>query len=988
MKKFTTKITKAVLTFAAILAFNAFNAYAGDEPYPEDTRLTFNKENWGAAGNVYTSGAMIQNSSTSTFFDNVGGKFINNGWLLGNYGYGAYLASDENPGTSTEKVFTLENNGEITSSNNIGVAMKGTQGTIVNEFGGSIYGYHKGIWINPTANSSWYDGFNILNYGIISGADIGIYSENDYKTLRISNLVNGLISGHNQAINLAGQASIYNAGSIISSVGTTLTLKQGGKIENYGDIQNLVNPATGLVERPSIRSGDNLTLIGDGTYQGNIEFDPTINPYQESESELQFINNGPGTNLKDYRLVNWASVYLSGNSQYFTNIENTNGKRTNVYVNDGSMFRTGNMAIKKDPIHDANIFVQSGGTLSPYENNYGDYWDKSPRTYDKREFERLTVNNLTMVAGSSLTLDIRDAKANFDEDYWITGYGDSLRGHSNPDGTYGGYGKTSYKHGNPSYPHRINHDLIEVKGTGTFTGAILNIVDYTVRSDFSQSSTVEDAMDALHIDLLDGNIAYNSFSIINFYSDIFSVEKFDNETGVLTLTSDHKINQQGIVDWYLDQVSANLDRYTNDTEQSSMNDGELQTTVVATTPQTTDATTTSQSGSIDPTVPAGASFFDPSGIPNTAVIVDENEETGPASVEEDTDPTTTPDYSGTFNTYRNPNARYMQHKDYSALIIHLNPSDELRDVIYSLGTWNDLDAFMDSINKLEYASLATSNLNMISNRVGSMYNRLGAGYDLRDDNNISVWSDVYLSNDSLDGKGNHGIDGQGTEFAVGIDKLFNEKFTLGMSFNRSEYESTVNDSGIHDTIESDGYGLNVYAMIKQGALTHKMMVGYAAYENTNDDTTFNSDEMFVAYRAEYTIIAGKCEIKPLAGIRYSKVSFDEIREDAENGLAAFDQDSLETELGVELSRQFKRLGVSVSGAWMHELLDSQTTAQAFTSFGNFSQDGIARDTDSFRATIGFEYQLTDKVTLDFDYAKEMGNNSESDSVNGKITFRF
>ena len=241
---------------------------------------------------------------------------------------------------------------------------------------------------------------------------------------------------------------------------------------------------------------------------------------------------------------------------------------------------------------------------------------------------------------------------------------------------------------------------------------------------------------------------------------------------------------------------------------------------------------------------------------------------------------------------------YQVAKAYSVKITDLNKSEELKQIIHSFTEYADIDTFMDSLNKLEYASLAASNLNSINTRVNSMYNRLGNYNGLTENTGLDVWVDYYMTDGKLQGKGNHDISGHGFEVSAGVNKSITDNIVLGLSVNHTDYTSTVNDSGVHTNIDSEGYGVNVFGLWQPTAsLTHKFIAGITNYDNTDDIADFNSTDIFGSYRAEYQVKINQLSITTLAGVRMASVTYEDAMMDADNGLQGFTHNSLESELG-------------------------------------------------------------------------------------------
>ena len=326
---------------------------------------------------------------------------------------------------------------------------------------------------------------------------------------------------------------------------------------------------------------------------------------------------------------------------------------------------------------------------------------------------------------------------------------------------------------------------------------------------------------------------------------------------------------------------------------------------------------------------------------------------------------------------------------------------------------NAFNKLLDSYNKLGYSSLANTNINVINSRINNLFSRLGGNVPgdsgiaqstvlwpvfsnvcatgatpiKNDANGNSIWFDVYAIDNSLDGLSGYELESDGYEVAIGIDHVCsNTGILTGIAFNYSEFNSDLQGNSPM-TIESTGFGLSIYGQINQDQLSHKAIIGFTAYNNEAENVDFDSSEMFAAYRAEYLISNDIVNISPIAGLRYAIIDTDTIAED-DSGLNADTYDSLETELGVKLSKQFNKLNGSVSAIWVHELLDTENTAKAYNSYGEFNQIGIERDEDLLRLSVGANYRFTESVSIDIEYAKELGSNSDNNSLNAKLTVNF
>jgi len=922
----------------------AISIYAGDSAPPTQATESFDATNWAPGSNVESieSGNVeniIHGTRTAVQINNVLGKYYNreSSEIWGDYEYGLYTMSNS---IDPFSFLTIENYGNISSDYVTGVNMVGLNGQLNNHTTGYIFGGSVGVQIDGETGESLYNGFGIFNEGIITGFGIGVFQLNDNKSLYINNT--GSIEADKYGIITRGISDIVNSGTIASYFKAGIMLMNGGTVTNTGNIRSVDNRFTSFVDpNDSILSANALTLKGDyGNYLGNIKYSGND---VDSSLKAHLTLDNTHVNFKNSRLENWRNIDINGGENYVNieyNFQSYYNSRAEVYLNDGAILQTGD-----GRTGDANFYVNNG-ILNPYENNYDNYtssgslyWDR-PATqtengqayYNKKEFERLTVNNLNVGAQGGIVIDFRVAQPFTEDSLGFPEMDIKDESHKDSQGNYAGYGyggwfnigeivlKQTYQ--------RVNYDKIDIKGTSYIAdGATLYIVDRTYET--SEENPFIGNYD-YKIDIFNGDISFDDFTNIEFYSSTVGIDHFDNATGMLHLKYD-KFDDYGqnIVDWWIKQTSlgfANVPEvlYPNATATTM-----TMTTMSVETPLEK--------------VQASAAEVKP----------------------------------------------YEVKKDYSANIDNLQPSEELKQVIYGFDEWADIDSFMDSINKLEYASLAASNLNSINTRVNSMYNRLGNYNTLLDNSGLDIWFDTYMTDGSLQGKGNHDISGRGFEVSAGVNKSITDNIVLGLSVNHTDYTSSVNDSGSHTNIESEGYGVNVFGLWQPTAsLIHKFTAGMTNYNNTDEIADFNSTEMFVSYRAEYLVKINQLSLTPLAGFRYASVKYSDAMIDAENGLQGFTHNSLESELGLRVARQFKKLNVNVSGSWLHEMLDTSNTSTAFTSFGNFEQTGIERDADSFELGLGVQYQFNDKVMLDIDYTREFSANSNNSGLEAKLTFRF
>ena len=1012
-----------------IAALLACNIYAGDSAEPTSSSVTYNTSNW-PAGTEFSEIGDRYGLYNAVKLDNIMGRYYNHAIISGDSQYGLYTKSNSQGELS---LVLIDNYATINSLNAVGVGMVGLNGQLNNQSTGKIFGNSVGVQIDTEAGNSLFNGFTVHNEGQIQG-NLGIYVLNNNKTVAINNVNGGIISGKTYGILANNPVIIHNDNTILAQDKAAIYLLDGGVITNNGMIQSL---ATTSDEGRSIRSNGNLALKGNGSYRGDIEFTGNT----EALSILT-LTDSDGVDFKNSRLTNWGYIGIGGGKHYFNVVndaQNSNYPRSNVYAYDNAYINTG-----AGGWGDADFTLTDNSLLNPYRNDHDNessfYWDRpalkldtNPAVviYDRKEFEKLTVNDLTIHAGSGLVMDVRYSEPNYtpsdsinDEDdrvgYWDDMH-EGVESIYNPDGSYAGQGyrtrlkKVSGQPGDLFLYQRVNYDTIDVKGTADISaGAKLHLLEKTkwMEDDGYIPEFVEKPLDHLEINLFDGNISLQQFDWnIDYYSDYYGIDSVDKENGIIHLTRDayHSVfsGQKGQVDWWIKQ--ADLGYPSSNPAAAAAVATQAAPMAMSTMSMESEQTTVSER---EAAAAAAQSAYDaanepePTSMIGTSLHADSmarrgyvKDETGnyvvktvvktdDGNVGVQAQPTVSSDsyvgYGKEATAEPEPEVLpYQVAKDYNIKITDLAPTLELQAAISSFETWDDIDFFLDDLNKLEYASLTTSNLNAINNRVDNIYTQLQNDY-LRDSNGYSFWFDTYVFDDSLQGNSNHDVSGNGYEVTAGFDKKFG-KFTLGLSFNHTDYSTAVNDSGNVSNIDSDGYGLNVFAQYDQGKFTHRAIAGYGQQQNTDDVADFDSSEMFAAYRAEYAL---NKNVTLISGLRYATVKYDDIDLGDDNSIESEIHDSLQTELGVRLSKQFKKLTVNVSASWKHELLDTHNTVRVNSTYGSFNQEGITRDADSYRAAIGASYQLTEKMSIGIEAAKEMSAHSDSNSIAAKFRITF
>jgi len=1009
------KLKKALLTAAALLAFNV---HAQETPTPDSTIQYFDKNNWtGSVTNRY----QIVGDETATALIDVSGEYINEGLLYGIGRYSLYSHS------SSLDPITIHNYGVIGSDTGrgIGVALSGMSGKLYNYEHAQILGGMLGIMIDGTNSESSNTDFEIWNMGQIYSDNSTIYKWTPDRNLQVNNTATGSILSGQYAILSYGGTEVNNDGLIESLDQSAILLMNGGEVTNNGTIKSR--------QKNSISSMDRLTLSGSGTYEGFVQY---IGDPNESNSKGVLNLRGGNMDFKAAELSNWGAIGTDGGIYHFNvqnDAQNQSNPRTMVLSTTNSVVYSG------DGSWGDGDFYLIDSLLNPYENkqDFGNFWNNEAtiyrdgnevKLYDRKNYEKLIVNDLRMYNGG-LVIDVRlsepdynPSNALYSEDdragYWeIYSGGDN---DYNPDNSYGGLGYNHrYKRVHDGGPddlytfQRINHDKIDVRGTASVSDGSLYILDHTKWMDedgyyapeFAEDQT---SLDHIELDILDGNIRFEDFGNVEFYSDYFGVDYVDSTTGKIHLTRDaYNSNVKGQVDWWLKQTSLGFEPDYDPQEAAALTSAVIagaqasqataptafattmnaEPKLIATTmllqapPVTIPAANDddNENDNDDETSP-GVAALHAASMARRGVTVSSNDDDNENDNDDDSAPTPAPAPVQVVNAKKLP---YETTQDYNINITDLAASLELKATIYSFGKWADVDTFLDELNKLEYASLMTSNINAISNRVKNIYTQLDNDY-YRDANGVSIWFDTYMFDDSLQGKSNHSIDGSGFEVTAGFDKQFMDKLILGMSFNHTDYSSDVNDSGVRTVINSDGYGLTAFAEYEAGNLTQIAMIGFNQIRNTDVIADFDSSEMFAAYRAEYMVKTG---ITAFAGLRYATVKYDEIILD-NNGIEGFTHDSLESELGVKLSKQFKKLKLNVTGAWMHEMFNPESTIKVHSIYGDFDQKGITRDVDSFRFSVGGSYQLTDKMSIGVEAAREFSANAENNSIAAKFRIAF
>jgi outer membrane autotransporter protein len=259
----------------------------------------------------------------------------------------------------------------------------------------------------------------------------------------------------------------------------------------------------------------------------------------------------------------------------------------------------------------------------------------------------------------------------------------------------------------------------------------------------------------------------------------------------------------------------------------------------------------------------------------------------------------------------------------------------------------------------------------------------------------NLWN-VYLEGTDASGTlaGNNNASGYNFNtmgVTVGADRRMNDNFVFGVL---GSYNSLNSDLYNHGSVEGDSYKGAVYAtLFKNGFFLDALMgAGYNSY-NTHRSSVGgyaegNPDgwELDSLINGGYDIHKGNWTITPMASLAYTRVTMNSFTETGSMSPLTFptqNQDSLRTDLGVEISYSaVMNNGMVITPqarlSWQHEFLDStQSINSSFVSTPGsaFTVNGPEINRDRAMISAGFNVLITPNVSAYANYDSQLGNSN-------------
>ncbi|WP_411825574.1 autotransporter domain-containing protein [Luteolibacter sp. AS25] len=263
-------------------------------------------------------------------------------------------------------------------------------------------------------------------------------------------------------------------------------------------------------------------------------------------------------------------------------------------------------------------------------------------------------------------------------------------------------------------------------------------------------------------------------------------------------------------------------------------------------------------------------------------------------------------------------------------------------------------------------------------------------------NRWSVFVEATHGSASLDSTANaSGYDLDSDGVTIGADMRVNNRLIVGVLGAYDDRNANLSNAG---SIDSNGYRGAVFATYFQdnffvdalvGAGTSSYDTRRAALGGFASGET-DGWELSSLLNAGYNINRGAWTLTPHASIAYTRVALDSFTETGSLSPLSYpdqDQDSLRSELGVNLSYGMKVGGIvltpQVNLAWQHEYLDDSYTINSSFAGGStgpgFITNGSQNDRDRAIYGIGLAAQITPDLSVYAYYSDQVGSSDYQSS---------
>ena len=254
-------------------------------------------------------------------------------------------------------------------------------------------------------------------------------------------------------------------------------------------------------------------------------------------------------------------------------------------------------------------------------------------------------------------------------------------------------------------------------------------------------------------------------------------------------------------------------------------------------------------------------------------------------------------------------------------------------------------------------------------------------HQLGEHDGYGVWADVfYTANEAKTLYGASGYDTDIYGAVLGVDATFSCGATAGIALSIGTAD-TDTKGALQNNLDSDFWGLSLYASKDFSGFDLKMDVGYMAFDNDFDGLGDASDvdAWTVGLRGDFKAYDGETvKVIPHVGLRYTYLDGDETAFNDEQSLNIF-----EAPIGVAVNGNFETAGWKIV---------PQVDFSIVPQLGDDDVDTFAGAVDVidnlYNTTLGVSatYQ---NFTVGLDYRYGFGNEDRSNnSVNLKVRYRF
>lgn len=260
-----------------------------------------------------------------------------------------------------------------------------------------------------------------------------------------------------------------------------------------------------------------------------------------------------------------------------------------------------------------------------------------------------------------------------------------------------------------------------------------------------------------------------------------------------------------------------------------------------------------------------------------------------------------------------------------------------------------------------------------------------ARHQLAQHQGMGVWADVYGTTTeatSLYGTSGYSADIYGG--VLGFDATFSNGATAGLAVTVGTAEADSEDGVLSTSLDSDFYGVSLYAQKDMAGLNWKADVGYMSFDNklTGLGSVSDVDSYTVGLRGDFTAYQGQAlRVKPHFGIRYIGLDSDAVAFNGEQ-----DMDIIETPVGVTVDGQFTAAGWNVVPAADFSIVP-QLGDKRVEAFG-YADDVKILNSGLYNTTLGVAAQK-DNLSFGMNYRYGFGNaDRENHSLNLNVRYNF